>query len=103
FAEQTRWATLEHASGRWITGQHPSSDAIGANIVFASDPISDRIVMAQSEGDSDNDVTVSIWTGSEWVDTAELTLSGPIENRLLEAVWIGRTGMACVIFRRVGL
>lgn len=103
FAEQTRWATLEHASGRWITGQHPSSDAIGANIVFASDPVSDRIVMAQSEGNSDNDITVSIWTGSEWVDTAELTLSGPIENRLLEAVWIGRTGMACVVFRRFGL
>lgn len=102
FAEETRWATLERASGEWRTGQHVSTDAIGAHIVLASDPASDRIAAAMGEGDADNDVIVSVWDGGQWVDTAELTLAGPLSNRLLEVAWVGDTGMACVIFRRAG-
>jgi hypothetical protein len=102
FAEETRWATLERASGTWRTGQHPSSDAIGAQILLASDPTSDRISAAIGEGDVDDDVTVSIWNGADWIDTAELTLAGPQRSRLLENVWIGNSGVACVAFRRAG-
>lgn len=103
FAEETRWATLERASGQWRTGQHPSTDASGAQVVLAADPVSDRIVAAFGEGDIDNDVSVSAWTGSTWLHTAELTLAGPLDNRLLEAVWFGESGRAGVVFRRQGL
>jgi hypothetical protein len=102
FAEEVRWATLERASGQWRFGQHVSIDASGADVVLAADPGTDRIVGAFAEGDLDNDVSVSVWTGSEWVDSAELTLAGPLENRLLEAFWFGDTGLAGVAFRRQG-
>jgi hypothetical protein len=103
FAEETRWATLERETSTWRSGQHPSTDASGAHVVLRADPSSDRIVGAFAEGDLDNDVSVSHWTGSEWIDTAELTLAGPIENRLLEIFWFGETGLAGVVFRRQGL
>jgi parallel beta-helix repeat protein len=102
FAEETRWATLERASGEWRSGQHVSTDAVGAHIVLAPDPSSDRIAAAMGEADNDNDVTVSVWDGTTWVHTAELTLAGPLSSRLLEVVWIGATGQACVVFRRAG-
>lgn len=102
FAEETRWATLERDRGAWRTGQHASTDASGAQVILAADPMSNRIVGAFAEGDLDNDVSVSVWTGTEWAHTAELTLAGPIENRLLEAAWFGETGLACVVFRRQG-
>jgi hypothetical protein len=102
FSEEIRWATLERAAGTWRFGQHPSADAIGAAIVLAPDPVSDRIAATFGDGDVDNDQTVSVWAGSEWVHTAELTLAGPVENRLLEVEWIGSSGIACTIFRRQG-
>jgi hypothetical protein len=102
FAEETRWATLERASGVWRTGQHPSTDAIGAHIVLAADPTTDRIAAVMGEASFDNDVIVSMWNGATWVHTAELTLLGPVANRMLDAAWIGRTGVACVTFRRLG-
>ena len=102
FAEEARWGTLERATGQWRFGQHPSTEAVGADIKLASDPVSDRIALVMGEADFDNDVTVSIWNGSDWVDTAELTLAGPIENRANEVAWLGNTGVAQVYFRRQG-
>jgi hypothetical protein len=102
FIEETRWATLERATGEWRTGQHPSSDAVGAHVLLAADPTSDRIATLMGEGDLDNDAIVSMWTGDEWVHTAELTLAGPIASRLLELEWIGDSGIACAVFRRQG-
>ena len=102
FAEETRWATFERASGEWRTGQHPSTEAVGAHVVLAGDPVSDRIAAVMGEGDLDNDVIVSVWNGSDWVHTAELTLAGPIANRGLELTWLGNTGVACAVFRRQG-
>jgi parallel beta helix pectate lyase-like protein len=102
FAEETRWATLDRASGLWRTGQHPSTDAIGAHIVLAADPASDRIAAVMGEGSFDNDVICSMWDGTDWVHTAELTLLGPIANRMLDVAWFGETGVACVVFRRLG-
>lgn len=102
FAEETRWATFERADQNWRTGQHPSTDAIGAQVDLAADPTSDRIAVTMGEGNLDNDVIVSMWNGEEWVHTAELTLSGPIANRMLQVLWLGDTGIACAFFRRFG-
>jgi hypothetical protein len=102
FAEESRWATLERATGLWRTGQYPSSDAVGAQLLLDSDPTSDRIAAVIGEATFDNDVTVSIWDGTQWVHTAELTLAGPIDNRGLELAWLGKTGVACAVFRRQG-
>lgn len=102
FAEETRWTTLERATGEWRTGRHPSSEAIGAAVVMAADPASDQIALLLGEGSIDDDVTVSIWTGAAWVHTAELTLAGPVANRMLEVAWLGDTGVACAFFRRLG-
>jgi len=71
-------------------------------VILASDPVSDRIAAIMGEGTFDNDVTVSVWDGTEWVHTAELTLAGPIDNRGLELTWLGNTGVACAVFRRQG-
>ena len=100
FSEEARWATLERSSGQWLSGQHPSTEANCAHVVLASDPGSDRIAVVMGEGDFDNDVAVSAWNGSEWNHTAELTLAGPKASRLLELTWIGKTGIACAVFRR---
>jgi parallel beta-helix repeat protein len=102
FAEETRWATHERTRDQWRFGQHPSTEAVGAQILLASDPGSNRIALTMGEGSFDNDVTVSMWNGTDWVHTAELTLAGPIENRLLELTWLGDSGMAAAVFRRQG-
>jgi len=102
FAEESRWATLERATGQWRTGQYPSSEAVGAQVILASDPASDRIACELGEATFDNDVTVSVWDGTQWVHTAELTLAGPIDNRGSELTWLGKTGVACAVFRRQG-
>lgn len=101
-AEQTRWATLERATGTWRHGQHPSTDAVGARVALASDPTSDRIAAVFSEGGLDGDVSVSMWNGTAWIDTAELTLLGPVRSQLPAVTWIGNTGIAAVFFRRLG-
>lgn len=102
FSEETRWASLERASGQWRSGQHPSADTIGADISIASDPSSDRIAVLMGEGDFDDDVGVSVWDGGAWGHTAELTLSGSEASRMLELSFIGSSGIACVAFRRDG-
>ncbi len=103
FIEETRWATRDHASGTWTTGQHPSTDAVGAHIEMASDPTSDRIAVVLGEGDIDDDITVSVWGGEAWLDhTAELTLAAPWETHALEVGWVGDSGEAIVLFRREG-
>ena len=40
-----------------------------------------------------------MWNGSDWVHTAELTRTAPLGNRLHEVVWLGRSGVACAVFR----
>jgi hypothetical protein len=104
FIEETRWAQHDHLTGTWITGQHPSTDAIGAHVDLASDPTSDRIVAVIGEGSLDNDVVVSVWNGTSWADhTVELTLaSAPTATRALETEWIGDSGYAFALFRRQG-
>jgi hypothetical protein len=102
YAEETRWAVLESASGSWQTGQHPSTDAVGAHVALASDPTSDRIAAVFGEAGLDGDVSVSMWDGSAWIDTAELTLLGPVRSHLPSVAWIGNQGIATVFFRRLG-
>jgi hypothetical protein len=97
-----RWASLDRTSGAWITGQLPNAYATASQVEFASDPTSNRIAATLAEGGVDDDVTVSVWDGDAWTEAAELTLQGPLQNRLLEAVWIGDTGVACTVFRRRG-
>jgi len=99
FAEETRWATLERSSGQWRTGQAPSTDAVGAQVEMAADPTSDRIAVTMGEATLDRDVIVSMWDGTQWVHTAELTRAAPLGNRLASVAWLGRSGVACALFR----
>jgi hypothetical protein len=103
FSEETRWATLERATGTWRSGQSPATDAVGAQVLLAADPSSNRIAAVFGEGDLDNDTSVSVWTGTAWNNSAELTLAGPAQNRLLALTWFGDSGIACAVFRRQGL
>lgn len=100
YIEETRWAVFERRRGAWRFGQHPSTDAIGAHIVLAADPTSDRIAAVMGEGDLDNDVIVSVWNGEDWVATAELTLAAPQATHAVDVAWMG--GNAFVVFRRQG-
>jgi len=102
-SEEARFATLERASGQWRTGQHPSIDAIGLQLVLCPDPASDRIVAALGEADLGPDVAVTVWDGAAFRDTAELTLAAPLGSRLLELAWLGESGVALVLYRRAGL
>ena len=99
FAEQTRYATRNGASGSWTTGQFTSTDAIAAHLRMHSDPTSDRIVGIFGEGDDDDDITASIWDGGAWTDTIEFTLNGFASSRAMQAAWLGDSGEAIAIFR----
>ncbi len=102
FIEETRWASFERAQGAWRFGQHPSADAIGADVHLAPDPVSDRIAAVMGEADFDDDVIVSLWNGGEWIETAELTLVGAPASHALDATWIGTTGQALVTYKNLG-
>ncbi|HEX6882880.1 MAG TPA: right-handed parallel beta-helix repeat-containing protein [Planctomycetota bacterium] len=102
FAEETRWAELVRTSGQWRFGQHASTEVVGAQIELAADPGSNRIIGAFGGGDVNTDVAVSVWTGTQWVDTAELALHVPPDSRVLEPFWFGEAGLAGVVFRRAG-
>jgi len=102
FAEETRWAELVRTSGQWRFGQHASTEVVGAQVELAADPGSNRIIGAFGGGDVNTDVAVSVWTGSQWVDTAELALHVPADSRVLEPFWFGSTSLAGVLFRREG-
>jgi parallel beta-helix repeat protein len=99
FAEETRYATLHRATDTWLTGQFVSTDALGKTLALASDPASDRIVAIFGEGATDDDVGVSVWGGSGWSDTAELTLAGVAQSRALVVGWLGTSGEAFALYR----
>lgn len=99
FSEETRYATLVRATDTWTTGQFVSTDALGMFVVLASDPTSDRIAAIFGEGLKDDDVGVSNWTGTQWYDTAELSLAGHSQSRAMEVAWLGRTGLAFALYR----
>jgi parallel beta-helix repeat protein len=99
FSEETRYATLRRATDTWLTGQFASTDALGKTLALASDPTSDRIVGIFGEGASDDDVGVSVWTGSTWVDTAELALTGSAQSRAMVVGWLGTSGRAFALYR----
>ncbi len=102
FAEQAMISTLDPLSGTWTGGMHPSSEAIGAVVRLASDPTSDRIAAAFGEGDQDDDVSVSIWNGSGFENTAEVTLQGVFGQQSIDIAWIGDTGYAYALWRDQG-
>jgi len=99
FLEETRFATLTRATDTWTTGQFVSTDALGKFIALASDPTSDQIVAVFGEGLSDDDVGVSVWGGTNWHDTAEMTLFGLAQSRAMEVGWLGTTGNAFALYR----
>jgi parallel beta-helix repeat protein len=99
FAEETRYATLTRATDTWTTGQFVSTDALGKSLELASDPTTDRIVAVFGEGDSDDDVGVSLWSGALWNNTAEMTLTGIAQSRAMEVGWLGTSGLAFVLYR----
>ena len=99
FAEETRYATLTRATDTWTTGQFVSTDALGMFLSLASDPISDRIVGIFGEGNSDDDVGVSVWSGTSWNNTAEMTLFGAAQSRAMEIGWLGNSGLAFALYR----
>jgi parallel beta-helix repeat protein len=99
FIEETRYATLTRATDTWTTGQFVSTDALGKTISLAADPTSDRIVAVFGEGATDDDVGVSVWSGSRWNDTAELTLTGIARSRAMEVGWLGTSGLAFALYR----
>lgn len=99
FAEETRYATLTRATDTWTTGQFVSTDALGKSLKLASDPTSDRIVAVFGEGTSDDDVGVSVWTGTLWNNTAEMTLTGIAQSRAMEVGWLGTSGLAFAVYR----
>jgi parallel beta-helix repeat protein len=99
FAEETRFATLTRATNTWTTGQFVSTDALGKYLALSSDPDSDRIVAVFGEGASDDDVGVSVWSGTSWSHTAEMTLTGLPNSRAMEVGWLGSSGLAFVLYR----
>ncbi len=101
FAEQARFATLA-PGGAWQFGLHPSSEAIGAQVELSADPTTDRIAAVFGEADLDDDVTVSIWNGSTFVDTAEVALQGVFGQYSLQVGWFGTTGVAYALWRDAG-
>lgn len=99
FAEETRYATLTRTTGTWTTGQFVSTDALGMSLALASDPTTDRIVAIFGEGNSDDDVGVSVWSGTAWNNTAEMTLFGQAQSRAMEVGWLGTKGLAFAVYR----
>jgi parallel beta-helix repeat protein len=99
FAEETRYATLTRTTGIWTTGQFVSTDALGKSLALASDPTTDRIVGIFGEGNSDDDVGVSVWSGASWSNTAEMTLTGIAQSRAMEIGWLGNSGLAFALYR----
>jgi len=99
FAEETRYATLTRATDTWTTGQFVSTDALGKFLALSADPTSDRIVGIFGEGFSDDDVGVSVWSGTSWSDTAELTLMGLTDSRAMVIGWLGTSGQAFALYR----
>lgn len=99
FAEETRYATLSRLTDAWTTGQFVSTDALGMYLSLSSDPTTDRIVAIFGEGFSDDDVGVSVWSGSNWNNTAEMTLTGLAQSRAMEIGWLGTSGLAFAIYR----
>jgi len=71
-------------------------------VEFASDPTTDRIVVAFGEGDLDDDVVVSIWDGDAFVQTAEVALQGAFGQRSIDVGWVGNTGVAFAVWRDAG-
>ena len=106
FVEETRYAVLtglDGGGGAWITGQHNSTDALGAFQVLSADPASDMIVAGFGEGPLGDDIVVAVWTGDEWVHNAELTFYGESQTRAIDVGWIGDTGRAYVLYREAAL
>jgi len=99
FLEETRYATLTRATDTWTTGQFVSTDALGKFLTLASDPTSDRIIGIFGEGIVDDDVGVSVWGGSNWHDTAEMTLFGLAQSRAMEVGWLGTSGLGFALYR----
>ncbi|HEX6882365.1 MAG TPA: right-handed parallel beta-helix repeat-containing protein [Planctomycetota bacterium] len=99
FAEETRFATLTRATDTWTTGQFVSTDALGKFLRLASDPVTDKIVAVFGEGTSDDDVGVSVWNGTNWFHTAEMTLTGIAQSSAMEVGWLGTSGLGFVIYR----
>jgi hypothetical protein len=97
--EETRFATLNGTTRVWITGQHNSTDAIGALQAIAADPTTNRIAAIFGEGDLDDDVCVALWDGVKWTNTAEFALLGQTDGRALEVGWVGTSGRAFAIYR----
>ncbi len=103
FTEMARFATLGAVSGQWTFGLHPATEAVGSQVLLASDPASDRIVAAFGEAPFDDDVTISVWDGSLWTNTREVTLLGEPGQRSIDVGWIGNTGRAFGIWRDANL
>jgi hypothetical protein len=89
---------LTRTTNTWTTGQFVSTDALGMFLALASDPTSDRIIGVFGEGNSDDDVGVSVWNGTAWQDTAEMTLFGLAQSRAMEVGWLGRRGLGFVVW-----
>jgi len=99
FAEETRYAILTRSTGNWTTGQFVSTDALGKFLALAADPTSNRIVGIFGEGFSDDDVGVSVWGGTSWSNTAEMTLTGLAQSRAMVIGWLGTSGQAFALYR----
>jgi len=101
--EETRYAEFDAQGDVWLTGQHFSTDAVGALLTLGSDPTSDMIVAGFAEGNFDDDITIAIWDGAGWVHNVEIAPQGFPGSRALDVGFIGQSGLAYAIFRRVGV
>jgi len=98
FTESLRWAERVRASGTWREGLFAAADAVSADVELESDPTSDRIAVVLGEADLNDDVSVAVWDGADWIDGAELTLAGGPGNRLREVLWLGTSGTALAVY-----
>ena len=98
-AEQAQTAIYEPANGSWTPGLHDNSDAIGALVELVSDPASDLIMAAFGEGRYDDDITIDIWDGTDWIHNLEVAPFGFIETRDVELGWLGTSGRGFALYR----
>ncbi|MEX1024860.1 MAG: right-handed parallel beta-helix repeat-containing protein [Planctomycetota bacterium] len=97
--EEVRFRTRQAGSSQWLAGLLPSIDAYGAVIRLMPNHADDKIALASCEGSVDNDVSVSMWNGTAFFDTAELDDTTAADQRDVGLAWNGAGDRCVVIFR----
>jgi hypothetical protein len=97
--EETRQATKAAGTTLWVQDQSHSTDAVGAIMRLASDPTSDRIACAVSEGQFGKDTVGMVWDGSIFGNIAEFDLFSALDARDITVGWVGDSGTAVFVYK----